>query len=308
MNNKQLDDKQLWNRRSFLSLAATASAVGAVSTVETASAASGQTGLKKAVKIGMVRIKGSLLDKFQLLKKLGFDGVELDSPNNLTLDDVLKARDESGLTIHGVVDSIHWQKTLSHPDPAVRAEGLAGLKTAIGDAKAYGATSVLLVPGKCDEQATYGQAWKRSQQEIRKALPLAEETGIQVLMENVWNDFLTSPQETARFIDELESEMVGAYFDVGNSVRYSPPACWIPVLGKRIKKIDIKEYSTKLVTQGNVYKGFGVKLLEGECNWPLVMEELRKINYQSWGTAEIPGGGEQRLREIAQRMDRIIAS
>src|SRR5690606_12903547 len=103
---------------------------------------------------------------------------------------------------------------------------------------AYGASSVLLVPEVVSKEVSYGDAYKRSQEQIKKAIPLAEELGIRILLENVWNNFLLSPVETARYIDELESPMLGAYFDVGNVVRYGWPEHWIVALGKRIGKLD----------------------------------------------------------------------
>lgn len=255
---------------------------------------------KKAVKIGMVGVPGTLTDKFRVLKELGFDGVELDSPGGPSAEEVAQAKDQTGLIVHGVVDSVHWNQRLSDPSPEVRAAGLEALKTAINMSKAYGGTSVLLVPGRVTNDATYQQCWERSSAEIRKAIPLAEEEGIHILMENVWNDFLTDPQETARYIDQFESKVIGAYFDVGNAVRYSPPHDWIPVLGSRIVKLDIKDWGKE--------NGFKHELLEGDVDWPKVMAQLRAISYTGWGTAEIPGGGRERLTEIARRMDRIYAS
>lgn len=263
-------------------------------------AKSKQTKIKKAVKIGMVGVKGTLAEKMTVLKELGFDGVELNSPGGPEPAEVQKAIEVSGLPVHGVVDSIHWNTRLSDPDEEVRAKGLEGLITAIKASKAYGGTSVLLVPGVVNNDVTYDQCWERSIEQIKKALPVAKEENIQILMENVWNNFLTDSKETARFIDELDSDMVGAYFDVGNTVKYSPPHEWIPILGARIKKLDIKDY-------GNG-KGFGAKLLEGDVDWPKVMANLREINYEGWATAEISGGPRERLTEIADRMDRIFAS
>ena len=264
--------------------------------------------LRKAVKIGMVREGETLKEKFQLVKQLGFDGIELDSPNSLDPDEVLKARDEVGLPIHGVVDSVHWRATLSHPDPDVRAKGLEALKQALRDAKLYGGSTVLLVPAVVNEKVSYDQAYKRSQAEIRKAIPLAEKLGIRIAIENVWNKFLLSPLEEARYLDELGSPMVGAYFDVGNIVAFGWPEHWIHILGKRIVKLDIKDYSRKIQNEQGMYKGFGVKLGEGDVNWPAVMQALRDIGYQGWATAEVGGGGRDRLAEIAQRMDRCFAS
>lgn len=297
------------DRRTFLkSSAVTAAAVGLSTVGENLAVAAEEKQYKKAVKIGMVQVEGSLVEKFKALKSLGFDGVELDSPNQHKLDDVLRARDESGLTIHGVVDSVHWNDTLSHPAPEVRSRGVEALKTAIRDSKAYGGTTVLLVPAKVDKQVSYADAYTRSQAEIRKAIPVAEQEGIKILFENVWNSFLLSPLETARYIDEFESKTVGAYFDVGNVLRYGWPEQWIRVLGPRIGKLDIKEFSLKKMNEEGLYKGFQVELLEGDCDWPAVMAALREIKFSGWGTAEIPGGGRERLAEIAGRMDKIYAS
>jgi L-ribulose-5-phosphate 3-epimerase len=297
------------DRRSFL--AATTAAAGALY-FGARNMAHGEEGskekrYKKAVKIGMVQVPGSLQDKFQALKDLGFDGVELNAPSELTVEEVNKAIEATGLPVHGVVDSVHWNQRLSDPDPEVRAKGLEALKTAIKFSKAIGGTSVLLVPGRVTPDATYEQAWERSIAEIKKATPLAEELGIDILMENVWNDFLTDPNETARFIDECGSPRVGAYFDVGNTVRYSPPHEWIPILGKRIKKLDIKDYK-KQPEGGNLGAGFSAKLLEGSVEWPKVMDELEKIDFRGWGTAEIAGGDKVWLKEVAERMDKIFAS
>jgi L-ribulose-5-phosphate 3-epimerase len=133
------------NRREFVK--STGMALGAValaSNVRASAAPAQERHMKKAVKIGMVREGKTLLEKFQLLKSLGYDGVEMDAPSGVDRDEVVAARDSTGLTIPGVVDSVHWRQTLSDPDPAVRERGLEGLRTALHDAKHYGATTVLL--------------------------------------------------------------------------------------------------------------------------------------------------------------------
>ncbi len=269
-------------------------------------ATSAQGSITKAVKFGMVEEDISILEKFQLLKSLGFDGVEMDSPSELDRDEVIAARDETGLPIHGVVDSVHWRKTLSDADPAVRAEGLDGLKTALDDAHAYGASTVLLVPAVVNKTVSYAEAYQRSQAEIRKVLPLAQEHGVKIAIENVWNMFLLSPLEAARYIDEFESESIGWYFDVGNIVNYSWPEHWIRTLGPRILKLDIKEYSREKRDNEGPYAGFRIEIGEGDCDWPAVNQALADIGYQGWATAEVSGGDTARLRDIAARMDRIL--
>lgn len=263
--------------------------------------------LKKAVKIGMVQHGSSLLEKFQLLAELGYDGVELDSPSSVTVEDAKRCMGETGVVVPGVVDSVHWQQRLSDPSEEVRAKGLEALQTALRFAKDVGGTSVLLVPGRVTPDANYEQCWERSIAEIKKAVPLAEELEIHILIENVWNDFLTEPKEMARYIDACESKIVAAHFDVGNTVRYSPPHQWIPILGERIKKLDIKDYKRQ-PAGGNPGAGFSAKLLEGDVDWPKVMAELRKVGYTGWGTAELQGGGREWLADVAERMDKIFAS
>lgn len=272
-----------------------------------ASAAAPRLPIQKAVKLGMVDEDLPLVEKFKLLKQLGFDGVELDSPNNFATQEVLDARDEAGFPIHGVVDSVHWRQTLSDPDPAVRQAGLEGLMTALQDAHDYGASTVLLVPAVVKKEVSYADAYTRSQAEIRKALPMAEELGVRIALENVWNHFLLSPLETARYIDEFDSPWIGAYFDVGNIVTYGWPEHWIRILGPRILKLDIKEFSRTKRNEEGLWEGFKVELGEGDCDWPAVRAALADIGYQGWATAEIPGGDRTRLADIAARMDRILA-
>jgi len=247
-----------------------------------------------------------LTEKFKLLKEVGFEGIDIDSPQNV--DEVRRARDESGLVVHGVVDYVHWKQALSDPDPEVRAQGVAVLKQCLTDCKAYGGTSVLLVPAVVKKDVSYAEAYTRSQAEIKKVLPVAEELGIKILLENVWNNFLLSPLETARYIDELESPWVGSYFDVGNVVRYGWPEHWIRILGSRIGKLDIKEYDRKIANDSGVYKGFSAELGDAAdgCDWPAVLTALKEIGYSGWATAEVRGGDKNRLVEISQRMDTIF--
>ncbi len=263
--------------------------------------------LQMAVKLEMVHGDAPLLEKFKLLKRLGYDGVEISSPNDLDPDEVIAARDETGLVIHGTVCSTHWHLPLSHPDQATRDRGRAGIETAIADCKRYGGDTVLVVPGVVNKQISYAQCYERSQRELRKVLPHAEDAGVRIGMENVWNKFLLSPLEAAGYVDELQSDAVGWYFDVGNIVNYGWPEHWIETLGSRIVKLDIKEYSRTKRDEEGLWRGFSVELLEGDCDWPAVMKALDAVGYRGWATAEIPGGGEDRLRDIATRMQRIFA-
>jgi len=256
--------------------------------------------LKKAVKFGMIK-GGSIEEKFALIKRLGFAGLEMDSPSDVDREAAVKARDKTGVEIHGVVDSIHWNKRLSDPNPEVRAAGLEGLKTAIADCKFYGGTTVLLVPGKVTNKETenYEQVYARSQEEIRKVLPLADKAGVKIAIEVVWNDFITKPEQLVQYIDDFKTPTVGAYFDCSNMLKYGVPAAdWIRKLGKRMLKFDFKGYS---------HDKKWVAIGDGDENWPEVLKALDEVGYRNnWATAEVAGGGEKELREISERMDRIF--
>lgn len=295
------------NRRDFLKTTTGAMAFAALAPLGAADASAKKRAIKKAIMYATIGLKGSVMEKFKAVKEAGFAGVE--PMGGMNRDDVLKAFAETGLNAASVCCHSHWDKPLSDPDPAVRDIGLAGLKTSLRDAQAYGATSVLLVCGVARKGVTYEECWERSIAEIRKAIPVAEETGVKIAIENVWNDFITKSEEAARYLNELNSPWVGWHFDVGNVGRYSPAEQWIPVLGKRILKLHIKEYSTKLMAEKGPGAGFGVKFLEGTNDWPAIMKALDKIGYTGWGIAEQPGGNSpEGLKDLAERMDRIFAS
>jgi len=262
--------------------------------------------MKKSLKYGMVEEKISVLDKFKLLKDLGFDGVELDSPNDLDPKEILAARDKTGLELPGVVNSAHWKSPLSDADPKVREVCFKAMEKSLNDCKLYGGTTVLLVPGVVNANTSYEDAYKRSQAEIKKLLHIAEKTGIKIALENVWNNFLISPVEAARFVDEINHPLLGWYFDVGNILRYGWPEHWIETLGKRIMKVDIKEFSRKKQQDEGLWKGFNVELMEGDCNWPVVNKAFTKIGYSGWGSAEVPGGDRKRLQVISEKMDAVF--
>ncbi len=254
-----------------------------------------------------VGVKGSVLEKFKAIKEAGFLGVE--PMSHMDQEEVLKARDESGLHIPSVCCNNHWTNYMSSPDAAVRAKAVADLQQTLKDAKRYGASSVLYISGVVNKEISYDDAYRRSQAELRKAIPMAEDFGIKIAIENVWNNFLLSPLEAARYVDEFNSPAVGWHFDVGNVLRYGWPEQWIPVLGKRIQKLHIKEYSRKKMNEEGIYKAFNVPFLEGDNNWPAIMRELDKIGYDGWGMAEQPGGDTpEGLRDLSQRMDKIFAS
>lgn len=298
-----------FNRRRFLKWTTLGLGAGALAPYSIQSAVNGESTarkkrrIKKAVMLGTLRSNLPLMDKFKIVKDAGFAGVEPNSHHNQR--EVLEARDATGLEIPSVCDAVHWDKPLSDPDPAVRQIGLEALKTALRDCKAYGGTSVLLVPAVVNKNVSYADAYSRSREQIRQALPLAEQLGVKIAIENVWNQFLLSPLEAARYVDEFKSPWVGWHFDVGNVVNYGFPEQWIRILGKRIQKLHIKEFSRQKRDKEGLWKGFDVDLLDGDCDWPAVMKALDEIGYEGWAIEEISADAAQ-LARISSAMDKIL--
>jgi L-ribulose-5-phosphate 3-epimerase len=299
------------NRRDFLQTSAAATALalvsGAAPSLAADTASAKKRDIRKAIMFGTVGIKGSVLQKMQAVKDAGFEGVE--PMSHMDQDEVVKALEATGLKAASVCCGTHWNQTLTHDSLNIREKGIEGLKQSLRDAKRYDCGSVLLVPGVVNKQVTYSVAWTRSLESIRKAIPLAEELQVKISIENVWNNFLMSPLEAARFVDELNSPWVGWHFDIGNVIHYGWPEQWIQALGKRINRLHIKEFSRAKADKEGRYAGFGAKFLEGDNDWPTVMKALDGIGYSGWGIAEQGGGDSpEGLKDLAQRMDKIFAS
>lgn len=279
-------------RRDFLSRTAPAiAAAAAAPTLLTNSArAAEMTGrIKKGVKFTMVKEPDlSVVDTFKMLKEVGFDGTELRTENRDDLKAYLEAVDKSGLAVHGIVNS-------DKPD----------LETAVKFSHDVGGDSVLYV-ARYDKKRPLMESWNETKAVIEKGLPAAEKYGVKILVENVWASFLISALDMERYVDEIANPWFGAYYDVGNNVRWGVPQHWIQILGSRIGKLDIKEWDEKKHASEGLRKGFSSPLGEGTIDWAAVRKALREIDFKGWATAEVPGGNREQLADISQRMDRIL--
>jgi hexulose-6-phosphate isomerase len=300
------------NRRAFLSASALA-LLAPPGRPTLSAAAARQRPIKKGYMLSAFPAGGRdlpTLEKFQMIKATGFAGVE---PRGLMdQDEVLRARDATGLEIPSVVIGTQT-RPLNSPIPSVRQTAIDALRQALRDAQRYGARAVLAIAGGVDEKTSYAENWDRTQSAIREALPLAAELKVKIAIENVWNNFLLSPVEFAKYIDEFNSPWMAVHYDIGNMMYVGWPEHWIPILGKRIATLHIKEYSRQKHEAEGKRAGFQVDYLEGDNNWPRILKALDGINYDGFAICEPayrPPGIEPaaRLKQVSEKLDRILAS
>ena len=284
------------NRRVFLQQTAAAGAGLALAATATQAAAQpAYSPLLNALQYGKLPELPTDKEKFARAKEAGFDGIEA-----YPMDDLAAARrmgeeaKEAGVPIHSVTYG-GWGAPMSSPDPEVLKKGHAEIEQALRTAHAMGCDTMLLVPAVVNEQVGYAQAWENSQKNIRPMIPLAGELGVVIAVENVWNKFLLSPLEFATYVDQFDTPWVQAYFDIGNVVIYGYPEDWIRTIGKRIRRIHVKDFKRD---------GYAWSKLpyEGDVNWPEVRKALDEIGYTGWITEEFGRGDDAWLSELSRRM------
>ncbi len=282
--------------------AAIGGVLGAAAAASTpARAAAGPVAIKKGVLLNMIPGRLSYVDRFRMARDVGFEVVQAPTTSDeSTAEEIKNAADAAGIRIDSVMNMDHWKDPLSSSDPGAVQRSLDGMKTSLHNAKLWGSDAVLLVPAVVNAETSYQDAWTRSQAQIRTLIPLAQELGVVIAMEDVWNKFLLSPLEMASYIDQFQSPWIKAWFDVGNVVLYGYPQDWIHTLGKRIAKVHIKDFKHT----GDSYAW--VNLGEGDVDWPAVRQAFADTGYSGSAIVELKGGDEAYLRDVSQRVDRLL--
>jgi hexulose-6-phosphate isomerase len=255
-------------------------------------------------------------------RQLGYEGIEVclfpEGPLNLDMSEADVAKlgkmlEGAGLQPASVTSGALWEYPLTSSDPSKREKGKQIVTKCLQVAGQLGATGILVVPGAVEiffnpqaEVVPYDVAMQRVEEAMRALVPVAEKNKVAIGIENVWNKMFLSPLEARDFVDKLGSEYLGWFFDVGNIVALGVPEQWIRILGKRIKKVHVKDFRRTVGT----LDGF-VDLLEGDVNWPEVMKALREVGYDDFLIAEmIPyytHAPETRVANTSLAMDKILA-
>jgi L-ribulose-5-phosphate 3-epimerase len=258
-----------------------------------------------------------IAEAMQEAKDIGFDAIELciASEGVLTHDttqsqceDIAATASKIGIEIASVASGQSWTWSPTANDPEVRKRIIDFTRKALSVTKWLGTDAYLFVPGAVDvfflphaEVVPYDVCYERASEAVKRILPAAEETGVSLAIENVWNKFLLSPLEMRDFIDSFNSEMVGSYFDVGNVLLTGFPDQWIRILGKRIKRVHIKDFRLSVGTA----EGF-VDLLEGDVDFDAVKEALAEIGYDGYVTGELIPFEPGRPGKTARAMKKIF--
>lgn len=210
------------------------------------------------------------------------------------------AAKSAGVALSSLSSGLGWKYPLTSGDAEIRSRGAAMMRTALRAASWLGVDTVLCVPGIVDVATSYDDAYRRAQDELGALASYAEECGASIGVENVWNKFLLSPLEMARFLDEIGSGHVGCYFDAGNVLVTGYPQHWIRILGSRIRKVHVKDFRSNI---GNI-TGF-CNPLQGDVPWSEVRAALEETGYEGPVTAEVDGyraHPEIGLRHIAESL------
>ncbi len=268
--------------------------------------------------------KMSLKECFALCKDAGFDGVEVNFAEEGELSPqatpaALKAigamARKMGIEISGLCSFLFWPYAFSHEDPKRREKGIAVATAMIRAAPLLGAENVLIVPGAVyvpwmpdEPPVPFEVCDRRAREGVRRLIPEAEKARAYLNIENIFvNGYLHSPQEMIEFVDSFRSDRVQVHFDTGNIMLYHFPEHWIPLLGKRIKNIHLKEYS-KRVHEFNLHTFR--PLLDGTTNWPAVLEALDQVGYRGYLTFEyfnpLPQWPEALVYHTSDALDRML--
>jgi len=234
----------------------------------------------------------------KLAKDAGFDGIELAleekgeidlNSSRQDMDRIVEMSKEVDIELASLASGLLWDYSLTSSETKIREKAKDIVKKMLEFASYLGVDTILVIPGAVDvffkpqaEVVPYDVAYQRSLDSLKECISFAKECKVAIGIENVWNKFLLSPLELRDFVDSIDSEYMGVYFDVGNTLLTGYPEQWIRILNKRIKKVHIKDFRGSVA---NV-NGF-VDLLEGDVNWEEVIRALKDIGYDDYLTAEI---------------------
>lgn len=276
--------------------------------------------MKKSIGDNMIPTDWGFERGLELIKKAGYDGVELwlgDVPwfqLSTTDADVRELRRKvanAGLVVSNVSTGLHWASPLSARDPNVRAHASRIVERQIETATLLGADAVLVVAGLVTAEVPYNEVYQRCVDALRPLGDTAARAGVKIGCENCNAEqrFLMGPREFAAFLNDVNSPAVGIHLDVGNIHETGFAEQWIETHGPRITRIHLKDTLKHRGRCGD--QSVYTNLFLGDNNWPAIRAALTKVGYDGWLIAEMEAryryAPDQQFYDTAQAMDRLIA-
>lgn len=264
-------------------------------------------------KLGMIAKKGAdgkdltIVERLKMAGEAGFDGVDFDEAGSFTPEEARDAVRESGVFVHNAINHAHWNQRLTSAKQEEREQSRKNIEHCIRVSHAAGGSGVLIVVGRGDD-GPEDEIEARASEQLNQLLPLAASLGQMILFENVWNKMHydhdappeQSPERFIKFVDSFNSNWIGMYYDIGNHWKYGQPRDWLKAFGRRAVKLDVKGFSRAK------NKFVDITSEEDDLPWEEVQQGLAEINFNGWTTAEVGGGGVDRLTTVRKQMQKAF--
>jgi hexulose-6-phosphate isomerase len=276
--------------------------------------------MKKAIGDNMIPKGWSFEQGLELVKKAGYDGIELwlgDVPwfqmatSDAQVSELRRKVENAGLVVSNVSTGLHWETPLSARDPKVRTQAIRIVEREIETAQLLGCDAVLVVAGLVTEEVPYNEVYPRCVEAMQQLAPVAAKSRVKIGCENCNSEqrFLISTREFQTFLNEVNSPFVGLHLDVGNIHDTGFAEQWIETHGPRITRVHLKDPIRKRGRCGDqpVY----TNLFLGDNNWTAIRAALKKVGYDGWLVAEMEWrykfALDQQFHDTAAAIDRLIS-
>jgi L-ribulose-5-phosphate 3-epimerase len=274
--------------------------------------------MKKSIGDNMIPKGWSFEQGLELVKKAGYEGIELwlgDVPwfqmetTDAQVSALRRKVESAGLVASNVSTGLHWETPLSARDPKVRAQAIRIVQREIETAQLLGCDAVLVVAGLVTEEVPYNEVYPRCVDAMQQLAPVAAKARVKIGCENCNSEhrFLISTREFWTFLNEVNSPYVGLHLDVGNIHDTGFAEQWIEMHGSRITRVHLKDPMKKRGRSGEpVY----TNLFLGDNNWAAIRAALKKVGYDGWLIAEMEWryrfAPDQQFFDTAAAMQRLI--
>jgi inosose dehydratase len=138
----------------------------------------------------------------------------------------------------------------------------------------------------------------------RIARAVRRETGLRTVFHHHIGTWVETPEETARFLRMTDPEVLGLVLDTGH-YRFGggDPLAGLQQHADRIWHVHFKDHEPEIAARSrredwnaiqSVENGIFCELGRGDIDFPAILRELHKLNYQGWIVVEqdvLPGMG-----------------